>query len=177
MEESRAGGGAYQRAGYDRGEGEKTGEVGSKRVLSGSTYAPSRRTLFRAIGVGVGVAALQQVSGKARAESSGKLKPLGASSVDSPPLPDGLHPAHFVMHSRVPLTLESKRHLIGTSVITDRAHLFVRNNLPMPSAEILADRDAWEIEVTGVREPQRLSLRVLKRMGLSTVAAVLQMFR
>lgn len=133
----------------------------------------SRRGLFKALGLGASVVALKgvQVGSVAYAETDHvPTNPLPPST----PLPDGLNPAHFIMHSRSPLTLESKRHLVGTSVITSHEHLFVRNNLPMPNEELLEDRDAWEIEFQGTFQNQTLSLKELKGLGLDTVAMVLQ---
>jgi len=145
-----------------------------ERAQGSAGLVSSRRGLFKALGLGASVVALKGVEGVssvARAESyHTPQNPLPSST----PLPDGLNPAHFTMHSRSPLTLESKRHLIGTSVITDHERLFVRNNLPMPSAEVLEDRDAWRLEITGVKRPKTLTLRELKSLGLETVAMVLQ---
>lgn len=144
-----------------------------------NTPLTSRRGLFKALGLGAGVLAL-----KGAETITGALNPLAFAESDLPasnppelmgqPLPDGLNPAHFKMHSRAPLTLESKRHLVGTSVITNHKHLFVRNNLPMPDEEIVRDRDAWQVKVEGVNQPRTLTLRELKEMGLETVTAVLQ---
>lgn len=52
--------------------------------------------------------------------------------------------------------------------------MYIRNNLPAPGAEIVADRDAWEVAIDGVKHPRTLSLRELKTMGLETTAMVLQ---
>ncbi|MEW6706275.1 MAG: sulfite oxidase [Pseudomonadota bacterium] len=71
-------------------------------------------------------------------------------------------------------TIETKRAAFGTSVITPAEQLYVRNNLPPPAADILNDRDAWELMVEGVKSPRKLTLRELKAMGVETVATVLQ---
>ncbi|MED5618323.1 SorT family sulfite dehydrogenase catalytic subunit [Ideonella sp. BN130291] len=71
-------------------------------------------------------------------------------------------------------TIETKRSAFGTSVITPGERLYVRNNLPPPDAAILANRDAWELWVDGVKNPRKLTLAELKSLGVETVATVLQ---
>ena len=81
-------------------------------------------------------------------------------------------PASVIVHSST--TIETKRGAFGTSVITPAEQLYLRNNLPTPDASIVADRDAWEITLEGVKNPRKLTVRDLKSMGLETVAMVLQ---
>lgn len=81
-------------------------------------------------------------------------------------------PASVIVHSST--TIETKRSAFGTSIITPSDQLYLRNNLPAPDASIVADRDAWEINVQGVQRPRKLTVRDLKSMGLETVAMVLQ---
>lgn len=83
-------------------------------------------------------------------------------------LPERLNPAHFVIHNRKPLALESKRHQRLSAALTASEHLFVRNNLPRPSQSILKDREAWQLTIKGVKTPQTLSLKQLKTMGPAT---------
>jgi len=71
-------------------------------------------------------------------------------------------------------TIETKRSAFGTSVITPADQLYIRNNLPAPSPSIVANRDAWEISIQGVKESRVFSLAELKSLGLETTAAVLQ---
>lgn len=71
-------------------------------------------------------------------------------------------------------TMETQRGAIGQGVITSSDRLFVRNNLPAPSDEIVADRDAWEVTIEGVKNPRALTIGELKTMGVTTVASVLQ---
>lgn len=78
----------------------------------------------------------------------------------------------LIVHSSS--TIETKRSAFGNSVITPTEQLFVRNNLPTPDAAIVADRDAWVVQVEGVKNPRGLSLKELKRLGLETVTTVLQ---
>ena len=81
-------------------------------------------------------------------------------------------PSSLIVHSSS--TMETKRSAFGTSVITPAEQLYVRNNLPAPDPSILTSRDAWEINVVGVKNPRKLTVAQLKSMGLDTVAMVLQ---
>ncbi len=71
-------------------------------------------------------------------------------------------------------TIETRRSAFGTSVITPSDRLYIRNNLPAPDVSIVANRDAWALDVQGVKDPRTLTVADLKGMGLETVAAVLQ---
>ena len=77
-----------------------------------------------------------------------------------------------IVHSST--TIETRRGAFGTSVITPSDQLYVRNNLPTPPESIVADRDAWKLQIDGVKKPRQLSLAELKTMGLETVTMVLQ---
>lgn len=77
-----------------------------------------------------------------------------------------------IVHSST--TIETKRSAFGSSVVTPTNQLYVRNNLPTPPESIVADRDAWKLQVDGVKKPRQLSLAELKTMGLETVTMVLQ---
>lgn len=77
-----------------------------------------------------------------------------------------------IVHSST--TIETKRSAFGTSVITPSSQLYVRNNLPTPPESIVADRDAWQVQIAGVKQPRQLTVRELKSMGLETVTMVLQ---
>ncbi len=71
-------------------------------------------------------------------------------------------------------TIETRRSAFGSSVITPAEHLYIRNNLPAPAEDIVADRDAWQLAVAGVRNPRTLTVAELKTIGLETLAMVLQ---
>ncbi|MBZ2169090.1 sulfite oxidase [Marinobacter sp. F4216] len=71
-------------------------------------------------------------------------------------------------------TMETQRDAIGQGVITPSDRLFIRNNLPTPPEAIVADRDAWEIQVEGVKNPGSITIGELKKLGVTTVASVLQ---
>ncbi|MGV1446139.1 molybdopterin-dependent oxidoreductase, partial [Klebsiella pneumoniae] len=81
-------------------------------------------------------------------------------------------PASVIVHSST--TIETKRAAFGSGVITPAEQLYIRNNLPAPDASIVADRDAWEVAIEGVKAPRKLTLRELKTMGVETTAMVLQ---
>ncbi|TXL65286.1 SorT family sulfite dehydrogenase catalytic subunit [Zeimonas arvi] len=70
--------------------------------------------------------------------------------------------------------IETRRDAFGSSGITDVERLFLRNNLGAPNAAIVENPDAWKIEIDGVTSPASLTVGDLKRMGLDTVAMVLQ---
>ncbi|WP_282025714.1 SorT family sulfite dehydrogenase catalytic subunit [Limimaricola cinnabarinus] len=78
----------------------------------------------------------------------------------------------LIVHSKQ--TLETRRGAIGSGLVTPSEDLYIRNNLPAPSEEIVADRDAWEVNVEGVAEPRAITLGELKTLGVETVACVLQ---
>jgi sulfite oxidase len=91
------------------------------------------------------------------------------------PLPDYVswkNAKAMIVHSKN--TLETKRDYFGTSGITPTDELFVRNNLPAPSADIVANPDAWEVSIEGVKNPGTKKLGDLKDLGITSVAAVLQ---
>ncbi|SFM62794.1 SorT family sulfite dehydrogenase catalytic subunit [Marinobacter zhejiangensis] len=71
-------------------------------------------------------------------------------------------------------TMETRRDAIGSGVLTPSDKLFVRNNLPSPGEAIATDRDAWTVNIEGVKNPRALTIAELKTMGVETVAAVLQ---
>ncbi|MBO1113542.1 sulfite oxidase [Bordetella petrii] len=133
-----------------------------RRLLAGSAGA------LAAAGLGAtGVArAAEQAAGKAAAPAApAAAKPLPAyaawKDADS-----------VIVHSAN--TIETRRGAFGDGVITPARELYVRNNLPPPDASILDDRDAWAIEIQGVKQPRTLTLGELKTLGVDTMATVLQ---
>ena len=106
---------------------------------------------------------------------------LGAGGVSAPALAqDGALPEYvawkepeaFIVHTE--LTLETERGYIGTGVVTPNDFVFIRNNLAPPSVEVVADRDAWEVSFEGVNDARSMRVGELKRLGIETVAMVLQ---
>lgn len=89
-------------------------------------------------------------------------------------LPFGKRAASFRVHNEMPWALETLRGGFGIAPITPQSAFFVRNNLPTPSPAIVAHRDDWRFEVTGVNEPGFMTLRELKAMEAHVEASVLQ---
>jgi DMSO/TMAO reductase YedYZ molybdopterin-dependent catalytic subunit len=81
-------------------------------------------------------------------------------------------PDAMIVHTE--LTLETERGYIRPSVATPSEVFFVRNNLAPPGEEVVADPDAWEVEFEGVGEPRSMTVAELKRLGVETVATVIQ---
>jgi DMSO/TMAO reductase YedYZ molybdopterin-dependent catalytic subunit/mono/diheme cytochrome c family protein len=86
----------------------------------------------------------------------------------------GLDASLFHLHTKNPLTLETRRSSFGAGVVTPVSRFFVRNNLPMPDRSIVRDPDAWEVAFEGVGTPRRLSVGALKQLGWETLATVIQ---
>ena len=99
---------------------------------------------------------------------------IGALAQDVKPLPEYVKwkdPAAMIVHSEQ--TIETKRGYTA-SIITPEETLYVRNNVKAPDESFVADRNAWQVEITGVKSPKTLTVAELKTMGLATVAMVLQ---
>lgn len=78
----------------------------------------------------------------------------------------------MIVHSTQ--TLETKRAAQGAELITPSTELYIRNNLPAPSDEIVADRDGWEVEIDGVANPGTMTVGAMKTLAVETVVCVLQ---
>ncbi|GAB2870611.1 sulfite oxidase [Pseudoduganella ginsengisoli] len=141
--------------------------------MTDSTFVPSRRSLLGGSLAAVAAAGLDGLSRTALAQAASASAPAAAPAAK--PLPafaawkDG---SVMIVHGAN--ALETRRGALGSSVITPADRLYVRNNLPAPDAAILADRDAWVVQVDGVKNPRALTVKELKGMGLETVAMVLQ---
>jgi DMSO/TMAO reductase YedYZ molybdopterin-dependent catalytic subunit len=59
-------------------------------------------------------------------------------------------------------------------VIVPTDILFVRNNLTPPDESATYDPNAWELSLQGVNSPRKITVGDMKRMGIETVASVLQ---
>ena len=121
---------------------------------------PRRNMLLGSAGTLVGVS-----MGAWSTNATAQAKPL-------PAYVSWKDPNSVIVHSST--TIETKRSAFGTSGITPTEQLYIRNNLPAPDASIIADRDAWEITIEGVKNPKKLTVRELKTMGIESVAMVLQ---
>jgi len=71
-------------------------------------------------------------------------------------------------------TIETRRAAIGSGGITPLDKVFIRNNVAPPSADIVLDRNAWTLSVEGVKNPRTFTLAQLKKLGIESVAMVLQ---
>ena len=97
-----------------------------------------------------------------------------ALAQDAKPLPEYVKwkdPAAMIVHSEQ--TIETRRGYTA-SIITPEETLYIRNNIKAPDESIVTDRNAWQVEITGVKSPRTLTVAELKTMGLATVAMVLQ---
>jgi DMSO/TMAO reductase YedYZ molybdopterin-dependent catalytic subunit len=121
-----------------------------------------RRQLLLSSAGAAAAAGLGSLSTEALAQASKPL-PQYAAYKDA---------SRVIVHSTN--TIETKRSAFGTSVIVPAEILYVRNNLPAPEPPIVADRDAWEVSIEGVRNPRKITLGELKTIGIETVAMVLQ---
>lgn len=130
--------------------------------------SPARRNLL-AGGTALAAAGLAGLSKTAIAQAVASAAP---ATKPLPPYVAWKDPAAMIVHTSG--TLETRRSAFGTSVITPSDQLYIRNNLPAPDASIVADRDAWEVSVEGVKSPRKLTLKELKTLGLETVTMVLQ---
>ncbi len=71
-------------------------------------------------------------------------------------------------------TIETRRAAVGTGGITPLDKLFIRNNVAPPAESIVAQPDAWTVEIKGVKQPRAFTLAELKTLGIASVAMVLQ---
>jgi sulfite dehydrogenase len=127
----------------------------------------------RVLAAGAGAAAAATFGGTARAFAAQDSAPAAAPA--SKPLPAYVSwkdASSVIVHSSN--TLETKRTAFGTSIITPSDRLYIRNNVSPPPASIVENRDAWELAVSGVRQPRTLKVADLKTIGVETVAMVLQ---
>ena len=129
----------------------------------------NRRRLLAGSASALTAAGLTPLAGKAAAQQAAAP---AAAPKPLPPYAAWKDASSLIVHTSS--TLETRRSAFGTSVITPGEQLYVRNNLPAPDASIVADRDAWEVRIEGVKQPRSLSVRELKALGVETVAAVLQ---
>jgi sulfite dehydrogenase len=133
-----------------------------RRLLAGGASA------LAAAGLGRAALAAEQKAAPAAAAPpapASAAKPLPAYAAWK-------QPDAMIVHSAN--TIETRREAFGSGVVTPLRQLYVRNNLPPPDESIVADRDAWVLEIAGVAKPMSLSVGQLKSMGLQTLAMVLQ---
>jgi DMSO/TMAO reductase YedYZ molybdopterin-dependent catalytic subunit len=131
---------------------------------------PSRRHLLTGGAVALAASGMAGISKSALAQAAASVVPAAAKPL--PAYVSWKDPTAMIVHTSS--TLETKRSAFGTSVITPAEQLYIRNNLPAPDSTIIADRDAWEVRIEGVKNPRSFSLKQLKGIGLETTAMVLQ---
>lgn len=139
-----------------------------RRLLAGSASALAAAGLgapaiARASAAASGTAAAAPAAAASAAASNGKPLPAYAAWKD---------PESVIVHSAN--TIETRRGAFGDGIITPARELYVRNNLPPPDASVLDDRDAWTIEIQGVKQARTLTVGELKTLGVETLATVLQ---
>lgn len=124
----------------------------------------NRRRMMLAAGAGGAAAGLAGWSPATLAQAAG-AKPL-------PPFAAFKDASRVIVHSAS--GIETRRGAFGASGVTDTNILFVRNNVAAPDASIVTNPDAWQLEIQGVTNSRTLTLGELKRIGLDSVAMVLQ---
>ncbi|HJS36783.1 MAG TPA: sulfite oxidase [Burkholderiales bacterium] len=70
--------------------------------------------------------------------------------------------------------VETKRSAFGEGVLTDNDILYIRNNIAAPSDAIVANPDAWSVQIDGVTNARAMTVGEMKTLGVETVAMVLQ---
>ncbi|MBB4845072.1 sulfite dehydrogenase [Paucibacter oligotrophus] len=133
-----------------------------RQILAGSA------TALAAVGLG----SFSQAAGAQAAAPAASAAPAAAGAKPLPAYAAWKDASALIQHSSS--TLETKRSVFGMGLITPSEQLYVRNNLPAPNASILDDREAWQLEVEGVKSARSLSLRELKTLGVETLTMVLQ---
>lgn len=141
-----------------------------RHAMETTPHNPARRRLL-AGSAGALAAAGLGASGIARA-SDAPAKPAAAAAKPLPPYAAWKDADSVIVHT--PNTIETRRSAFGDGVITPSRQLYVRNNLPPPNPSILDDRDAWTVEILGVKQPRTLTVGELKTLGVETLATVLQ---
>lgn len=147
---------------------ERDGGVTRKQLLAGGLGAGTGILLGAALGYG-----LSDKDETTAAPATTATPDVGAPEA-SPSYPGGKGPDDFVEHKDNPLILETKRSRFASSYITPTPLVFVRQNLALTPGDPEAPADDWTVEVEGVAEPRSLTLRELKRLGIVTIASVLQ---
>lgn len=131
----------------------------------------SRRNLLTTTGGAIGLASVGAFGALTPvAKALAETKKDAAKSL--PEYANWKNADSLIIHSAN--TMETKRTAFGSGTITPLDRLFVRNNVTPPNADIVADPDAWELKVEGVKDPTTLSVAELKTLGMTSVAMVLQ---
>ncbi|HUH86928.1 MAG TPA: sulfite oxidase [Pusillimonas sp.] len=132
-----------------------------------------RRRLLASAGGAVAWAGLGAPAFADSTEPASQSNPGPVSSAK--PLPDYAQwkdADSLIVHSAN--TIETRRTAFGSSGITPLNRLFIRNNVNPPSADIMKEPDAWQVQIDGVKNPRSFTVAELKNLGLESVAMVLQ---
>ena len=70
------------------------------------------------------------------------VAPAGSTAKPLPSYVNWKHADSMIVHT--PTTIETKRSAIGSSIITPSDRLFIRNNLPAPSAADIGDINTFD---------------------------------
>jgi DMSO/TMAO reductase YedYZ molybdopterin-dependent catalytic subunit len=136
--------------------------------MTGTTNFSRRRML-----AGSGALAAAGLTGASRVVA--QTAPAPAAAPQAKPLPAYVawkDADSLIVHT--PTTIETKRTALGVGPITPAERLYIRNNIAAPDVSIVANRDAWQLAVEGVRQPRTLTVAELKTLGLESLAMVLQ---
>jgi len=131
-------------------------DLGRRRLLATGSAA------IAAAGIGGATRAVAQAAPPAAAAQA---KPL-------PAYVSWKDPDSMIVHS--PNTVETRWTAFGMSLITPADRLYIRNNLAPPDVSIVANRDAWQIAIEGVKQPRTLTVADLKTLGVDALPMVLQ---
>lgn len=133
-----------------------------------------RRHLLKGSASALAAVGLGSMALKVHAADAVPATPVtaGAAPRPLPPYVAWKDPSAMIVHTSS--TLETKRSAFGTSIVTPNDQVYIRNNLPAPGPDVVADRDGWEVMVEGVKTPQKFTVKQLKTLGLETTAMVLQ---
>src|SRR4029450_1653625 len=131
----------------------------------------SRRQMLAATSGALAAAGLAGVS-RAVAQTPSATPAAASQAKPLPPYVAWKDADALIVHT--PTTIETKRTAMGVAPITTAERLYIRNNVPAPDVSIVANRDAWQVNVEGVRKPRALTVGELKSLGLETVVMGLQ---
>jgi len=136
----------------------------------------TRRRLLAGAG---GTLAAATLAGTARSVRADSTEPAALSNPKPvspqrplPPYAQWKDADALIVHSAN--TIETKRAAIGTGGITPLDKVFIRNNVAPPSLDIVQNPNAWQVQVAGVKNPRTFTVAELKKLGIESVAMVLQ---
>jgi DMSO/TMAO reductase YedYZ molybdopterin-dependent catalytic subunit len=135
---------------------------------------PTNLSRRRMLAAGSGALAAAGLTGASRVVAQ-TAAPAPAAAPQSKPLPAYVawkDADSLIVHS--PNTVETKWSAFGSSLITPADRLYIRNNLAPPDVSIVANREAWQLALEGVKQPRTLTVADLKSLGVDALPMVLQ---